>query len=296
MPKVTVFTPTYNRAYILGELYNSLIRQTNKDFEWLIIDDGSNDNTSQIVHSWLENKNEFEITYIKEENGGKHRAINKSLEIAKGHLYIIVDSDDYLTDDAIEKIIEKEKTISEEKEFIGIVFNRGSVQNNNIHGKTFKGDYVDATALQRRKFNIMGDKAEVFYTDILKKYKFPEFEGEKFITENVVWLKIANDGYKHRFYNDVIYYGDYLEGGLTHEAVQLELNNFKGYTYYINEVLKYKLTFIDRLTFIGVYTRTSKIKGLTYKQISGNINTNILFCAVLHYISRISRFIKRKLK
>ena len=292
MPKVTVFTPTYNRAYILEKLYRSLTNQTNKDFEWLIIDDGSTDNTYEIVKAWLEEDNIFEIKYVKKENGGKHRAVNLSLELARGDLYIIVDSDDYLTNDAIEKIIEKEKTISGKDRFVGIVFNRGSLLNNKIHGKTFKGDYIDATALQRRKYNIMGDKAEVYYTRILKKYKFPEFEGENFITENVVWLKIANDGYKHRFYNDVIYLGDYLQGGLTDKAVQLEINNFKGYTHYISEALKYKLTFVDRLTLIGVYTRTAKIKGLKYKEISGNIHTSILFCVILHYASKISRLIK----
>ena len=98
--KITVFTPTYNRAYTLERLYKSLLNQTSYDFEWLIVDDGSTDNTSELIKSF-QNNQLFDVRYYKQGNGGKHVAINKGVELAEGELFFIVDSDDYLTDDAI---------------------------------------------------------------------------------------------------------------------------------------------------------------------------------------------------
>ena len=103
--KITVFTPTYNRAYIIEDLYRSLQRQTYRDFEWLVVDDGSADNTKELFERWQQEYNPFPIRYVRQENGGKCRAINRGLELAEGRLFLNVDSDDYLTDDAIEKIL-----------------------------------------------------------------------------------------------------------------------------------------------------------------------------------------------
>ena len=100
--KITVFTPTYNRAYILENLYRSLQRQTCKTFEWLVVDDGSADNTKELFERWQQEDNFFPIRYVKQENGGKCRAINQGLKLADGELFFTVDSDDYLTDDALE--------------------------------------------------------------------------------------------------------------------------------------------------------------------------------------------------
>lgn len=101
---VTVFTPTYNRAYILNNLYQSLCRQSYGDFEWLIVDDGSTDNTEGLIASWLD-ESKISLCYIKQPNGGKHRAINRGIQEANGNLFFIVDSDDYLADNAIERIL-----------------------------------------------------------------------------------------------------------------------------------------------------------------------------------------------
>ena len=122
---VTVFTPTYNRAYILGDLYHSLQRQTCMDFEWLIVDDGSADDTKALVASWQGEKNPFPIRSVYQENGGKCRAINRGLKEADGRLFFTVDSDDYLTDDAIEKVIRWEGELPRDGHFCGYVGNRG---------------------------------------------------------------------------------------------------------------------------------------------------------------------------
>ncbi|MEH7419366.1 glycosyltransferase family A protein, partial [Neobacillus drentensis] len=202
--KITVFTPTFNRGYIVEKLYRSLQQQTFNDFEWLVIDDGSKDNTEELFKKWMSEENSFPIRYIKYENGGKHRAINRATDMANGELFFIVDSDDYLTNDALESIVEWEKSLSDKKLFCGVSGNRGKSKND-ILGTTFNGEYIDATSLERNKFNINGDKAEVFYTDILKRYKFDEFEGEKFISEATVWERMANDGFKIRWFNKTIY-------------------------------------------------------------------------------------------
>lgn len=224
--KITVFTPTFNRGYIIENLYKSLQRQSYKNFQWIVIDDGSEDDTEKLFEKWMSENNLFDITYKKVKNGGKHRAINRAIEIAEGELFFIVDSDDYLTDYALEKVIKWEATIKNKNEFAGVAGVKGYSINSRV-GNTFKGEYIDATSLERNKNNITGDKAEVFYLDILKKYKFPEFEGEKFVTEKVVWNQIAYDGYKIRWFNEIIYICDYLEDGLTKSMSRIELENPK---------------------------------------------------------------------
>lgn len=242
---VSIFTPTFNRGYIISNLYYSLKRQTTKDFEWIIVDDGSSDNTMDLINNFILNESDFNIILINVKNGGKHRAINKGLKFAKGKLFFIVDSDDYLTDDAVQNIIEFESTISDDlkNEFAGICLNRG-YSNNELIGTTFedkdKGKgFIDITMLERPKFNIFGDKAEVFYTDILKKYPFPEFEGENFLTECIVWDQIAYDGLKLRFFNNIIYICNYLPDGLTSNENKLFGANPAGYGLYIYQCGKF---------------------------------------------------------
>ena len=119
MKLVTVFTPTYNRGHLLGRLYESLKAQSDHRFEWLIVDDGSTDDTADIVAPWLAQK-ELPVTYIRTENGGKHRAINHGISIAHGEIFFIVDSDDWLAPNAIERIFYWENSIAGEKNFAGV--------------------------------------------------------------------------------------------------------------------------------------------------------------------------------
>ena len=121
--KITVFTPTYNRAYIIENLYQSLRKQTYTDFEWLVVDDGSADNTQELFEGWQQEDNPFPIRYVKQENGGKCRAINHGLKLARGELFFTVDSDDYLTDDALEKILRWEAELPKDENFCGFSAN-----------------------------------------------------------------------------------------------------------------------------------------------------------------------------
>ena len=220
MKLLTIFTPTFNRAYILPKLYESLKHQTDKRFEWLIVDDGSTDNTEKLISEWISAEQSFNIKYCKTANGGKHRAINLGVTLANGEMFFIVDSDDQLTETAVEKIFLWQKTVNDKSNFAGVAGNRGFTQDK-LLGTTFEGEWVDASALELDKFNISGDKAEVYYTDILKQYPFPEIDGENFLTESVVWHRIAHAGYVLRWVNEIIYLCDYIADGLTMQGREI---------------------------------------------------------------------------
>ncbi len=232
--RITVFTPVYNRAYTLGNLYQSLLRQGFLDFEWLIIDDGSTDNTSDLVKTWQQRITPFEIRLFSTDNGGKHRAVNKGLDYAQGEVFFVVDSDEFLSDDALEKIdrwfyeIEGDPTIS------GIVANKGISCSETLN-PFFLEDYLDLSFLEALEYHengksiFGGEKAIAFYSDVHRKYKYPEFEGERFLTEAIVYNRMAHDGYKMRFYNDIICIYEYLDDGLTKAGNRLFLQNPRGY-------------------------------------------------------------------
>jgi glycosyltransferase involved in cell wall biosynthesis len=251
--KITVFTPTYNRAYIIENLYKSLKKQSFTNFEWLVIDDGSTDQTEKLFLDWSQEDTPFTIRYYKVNNGGKHRAINKATDLAKGELFFIVDSDDYLVEDALESIVEWEKGLDNKALFCGIAGNRGRSKSDYI-GTTFIGEYIDATSLERSKYNITGDKAEIFYTKVLKNYKFDEIYGENFITEATVWDRMANDGYKLRWFNRVIYICDYLEDGLTQNSESIFSKNPIGTAIYFKQQITFrKYSLKGRLANYNLY-------------------------------------------
>lgn len=231
--KVTIFTPTFNRAYIIEQLYRSLQRQTCFDFEWLVVDDGSSDNTKELFNSWMKEENAFPIRYYKQENGGKHRAINRGLELASGELFFTVDSDDYLTDDAVEKVIRWVAELPNEDAYCGVAGNLGTTLTITPN-RCFPGEYLDGTALDRYGA-VDGERAMVFYTKIHQRYPYPEYAGEKFVTEAVAWNRMANDGYKMRFYNDIIWIYEYMEDGLTKAGSRLFLENPRGYGLLLRE-------------------------------------------------------------
>ena len=237
--KITVFTPTYNRGYIIEQLYAALLRQSCMDFEWLVVDDGSSDNTAELFADWVARDNPFSIRYYQKENGGKHRAINEGARLAWGELFFIVDSDDYVTDDAVDTILRQVYSIPDlVRENLAGICNLRGCPNGAVLGTTFEGEYLDCTSLERRKFGIDGDKAEVFFTDVLRKYPFPEFKGEKFVTEAVVWDAMAMDGYLLRYYNKVTYICEYLDDGLTKMGLELYYRNPLGYAHYLRQCRK----------------------------------------------------------
>lgn len=264
--KVTVFTPTFNRGYIINNLYQSLRRQTCKDFEWLVVDDGSTDNTEELFKCWIKEETSFPIRYFKKENGGKGRAINYGVDRANGEFFFNVDSDDYLTDDAIEKVCQWTNTIADNSRFCGVVGNLGTSEEYSPNTPV-QGEYRDASLLERypeySNDPITGEHAWIFYTDIQKKYKYPEFEGENFITPAVPWNRMANDGYIVRVFNDIIWIYEYQPDGLSMAGETKNIKNPRGYGLTLKEkaefchyslLKKYRLYYSFCCDFDGLYT------------------------------------------
>ncbi len=259
---ITILTPAYNRAYTLHKAYESLCRQTSFDFEWVVVDDGSTDNTEDLMLAWKEKTAAFPITYVKQENGGKHRAVNRGVELAKGDYILILDSDDYLTDDAVETISKWTQEIAHLEGFAGVSGLKDGANNGHM-----TADYVDAKNTERSKFGLQGDKAEVYKTEMMRKYPFPEFEGEKFLRENAVWDAIALDGYKLRWYNRVIYKCEYLADGLTRTiSLEKKAKNFQGQTHCAQLAMR-TLKFPYKELQIGVFCETANYLGKTDKEI-----------------------------
>jgi len=222
-------------------LFESLKRQTSFDFEWLVIDDGSNDNTSELFQLWCNKRLEFPIVYKRVSNGGKNRAINRGVKLASGKYFIILDSDDLLTDDAVQFVLNEMKKVEQSDDFIGISGRRGGLDGVPLGIKSDSYDssgYIDCNNLERTKYHLERDMAEVFKTEYLRKYEFKVWPGEKFTPEEVVWNQIALDGYKLRWFNKVIYLCEYQEGGLSDSTWSLLKNNPMGYAMMFDQRLQ----------------------------------------------------------
>lgn len=252
-PFLTIFTPTYNRAHTLPRLFESLKRQTTMDFEWLVIDDGSIDSTSALFEIWLNEDVGFAIRYYKVENGGKNRAINIALKLASGQAFMILDSDDKLTEDSAQFAIDKIHEICGFPDFIGISGRKGDFYNQRPLGyaddKYARDGYVDCTNIERSKYGLTLDMAEVFITEKIRKYTFKVWKNEKFVPEEVVWNQMALDGYKIRWYNKVTYLCEYQPEGMTVAIWSLFDENPMGYAMMFNS----RLYFASNIKLIIYY-------------------------------------------
>ena len=209
---ITVLTPTYNRGEELKDLFASLQAQTCMNFRWLVVDDGSTDNTREVIAKLTEQA-VFPVHYLYQTNGGKHTALNRGVPTIDTPLTFIVDSDDTVTPDGME-VIESYYNKYEADASIGVFsFLRCSRQRGVIL-KMPQAECVGNYVEQRVKENRPGDMAEVFRTEALQAFPFPQFEGERFLSEDVVWIPMGL-AYKSVFINRVIYCFDYLPGGLT---------------------------------------------------------------------------------
>ena len=220
---ITVFTPTYNRAYRLDALYISLCKQTFTDFEWLIIDDGSTDNTKELVDAWIR-EDKIKIRYIKQPNGGKHRAINRGVSVAKGVLFFIVDSDDILPIDSLEKINNHYLMIKDRKGFGGLCGLKADYHGQIVGGEKKFGIIECSSIDLRYRFKVKGDMSEVFYTSVMKEFPFPEIENERFCPEALIWNRISSK-YLIHYFDETTYCCEYLDDGLTSSIVKVRVKS-----------------------------------------------------------------------
>ncbi|MDU6983127.1 MAG: glycosyltransferase family 2 protein [Terrisporobacter othiniensis] len=250
---ITIFTPTYNRGYIIENLYKSLKTQISNNFEWLVIDDGSTDNTEELFKKWNREDNKFNIRYVKTDNNGKPRAINKALEIANGRYLFMVDSDDHITNDAILKIEKWISEIDDKEDIIAVGAARVYPDGKYIKGIEPNIDdrigYIDATNLERKNYNLDADMCEAYKIDILKRFPFEVWDGEKFAPEEITLNEIALHGYKVRWHKDKIYICDYLDDGLTKGSWNLLKSNPMGYAMLYNHKLKFTKSLSERFNY-----------------------------------------------
>lgn len=243
---LTIFTPTYNRGYILKELYQSLCKQTNQKFKWLIVDDGSTDNTKELVEKW-QMENQITITYLYENNLGKSAAHNKAMKYIDTELFTCVDSDDMLDECAVEIVLREWGKIQQnEADIGGILAFRKTRQGEAITHYNASNSQIGCLKEFYDKKIISGDTMLIFLTNYIKKIQFPMFAGEKFIPEAYLYDQF-DQAYKLKIVPAYIYICDYLEDGYTKNMSRLIANNPRGYRAYIEQRLRYDTCVKDKL-------------------------------------------------
>lgn len=250
--QLTVFTPAYNRAHTLPRTLESLKKQENKNFIWLIIDDGSTDSTQELVESWLKEDYGFQIKYIYKENGGMHTAHNVAYENIDTELNVCIDSDDCLANNAVNIILDFWNTHKDEK-YAGIIGLDASLEGN-IIGKDF-GDRKETTLTGYYNTNGQGDKKLVYRTDVVKKYPpYPEFSGERYVGLNYKYILIDQD-YTLLTCNEILCNVEYQLDGSSHTMWKQYYNNPQGFAFLRKFYMQYntslKRNIIDNIHYVS---------------------------------------------
>ena len=268
---LTILTPTYNREGLLKRLYESLCAQTNLHFQWLIIDDGSTDHTSEVVHGFQE-ENQICIEYHKKQNGGKHTALNYAHSYIKGQYVVIVDSDDMLVPEAVDTML---AAWHRHHDVAAIVFQRGNMQDKKALDEMFQGEYI-STLKQELNRGMRGDHCETFLAELFKQYEFPLYEGESFLAEGALWIALT-DGKPVVFSDKILYLCDYQLDGLSSRVRMLSIKNPQGSMWhakaYLSADFSYKLRIKNAMLFIcyglfaGMQKRAILAKAGKYKML-----------------------------
>lgn len=254
MKTLTVFTPAYNRAHTLPRTYESLLKQNNKDFIWLIVDDGSVDNTEELVKSWQDKDNGFEIKYIKKENGGMHTAHNTAYANIDTELNICIDSDDCMAENAVEKILSKWSEVKDNG-YAGLIALDADMNTGNIIGKGFPQDMTETTLYGYYAQGGFGDKKLVYRTDVINQYpEYPVFEGEKYVALAYKYRLIDQD-YKLAVLDEVLCNVEYQPDGSTGTMWKQYLKYPKGFAFWRKVCMTYpeskKRLLIDNIHYVS---------------------------------------------
>ena len=277
MINISIITPVYNRALLLRDIFSNLLEQTFFEFEWIIVDDGSTDNCDEIVSSFKTDL--FSIVYLKQDNKGKHIAVNKGVAIAKGVLTCILDSDDVFFSN---NILSEVYSLYHQNDFstLQCVSVSGlciDVSTQKVIGVPFPEDNIISDHIRmRNNKNIYGDKCEFFLTAILQKYPFPQLGNEKFLTEAVVWNRISLK-YKTIYINKIFKKVRYLPDGLSANMTKLYNLYPMGWILFYNEssIRPFKLR--TRIASCYKYILLSKKQNYSNKIIFINCMNKILF-------------------
>lgn len=273
---ITIFTPTYNRANTIHRTYESLSQQTCRDFEWLMVDDGSTDNTESLVTLWQQEAS-FPIRYIKKANGGKYRAYNVGLREAKGELFFCVDSDDWLPTDSIERIMAYRDQLMQDPQLAGIV----ALKEYPDH-KLIGHEYI--TGLEQHSLYTLetmgecGERSLIFKTSIAQQYPFPEINEEKFMTESVIYDRMEE--FKFIVSNDILTTCEYQQDGLSSDVRGLMLRNPSTYKLYFAQRIDLATTLKERFTLALRYHAFRKICSHQHFNYSGAHKTIVALASL----------------
>ena len=285
---ISIITPTYNREKLLGRLYSALIKQHSNRFEWIIIDDGSTDNTEEVVNKWIE-ENIISIKYIYQENRGKYIAHNVGVQNATKELCICIDSDDYPTDEFV-KLITDFWEKNRNKKYSGIMALK-CYKDGNIIGNKLPENLKEATLFYiNETTENSGDKALVYRTEILRQHLFPEIKNTKFITESVIYDKI-DCNYTMILMNKEICVCEYQNDGYSNNFRKLMINNPLGFNIYYIQRIDMALNLKSRLIYASKYYAfkwLSKNKGYKYEgKHKIIVNLSIIFGIVAYYYYKL---------
>ncbi len=237
-PILTVFTPAYNRAHTLLRTYQSLREQNCKDFIWLIVDDGSADNTKKLVQDWIEKNNEFQIRYIYKENGGMHTAHNTAYENIHTELNVCIDSDDMLAKDAVEKILKKWEQVKD-KGYAGIIGLDADFEGKVIGSGFLPDEREETTVSGYYERGGSGDKKLVYRTDVIKQYPpYPVFSGEKYVALSYKYRLIDQD-YKMAVLDEILCNVEYQADGSSMNMWKQYLRNPQGWCFWRKVCMQY---------------------------------------------------------
>lgn len=287
---LTILTPTYNRAGLLTACYESLCAQTSFDFEWIIVDDGSTDDTESVVRGFDTDK--FTIQYVKKLNGGKHTALNAAHPYINGKYVLILDSDDTLTEDAVSSAGAQWQTWDADKTVGIVTFLKGCAEDNPNCTVSDWNTPVDIMRY-RRTCNRSNDCCEVIRTELFKKYPFPVFEGERFLAEGALWGRVSHDC-KCVYVNKVIYICEYLEDGLTKSGRAMRIRNPLGGMYHANVYIAKKNFLTKRIKNGLLYTCYGFFAGKTPREMAADSQAKALMWLCLPFGCGMYRMWRRK--
>lgn len=243
-PTITVFTPTYNRAYCLHQGYEALTRQTCKDFMWLVVDDGSTDNTHELVEKW-QKEADFIIKYIYQENGGMVAAHNTAHYHINTLLNVCIDSDDYMPDDAVEKILNFWNKHGGE-EYMGIV-GLDAYKDGSIVGSMLPNIKDCNYSEIRTKYKVKGDKKYVLRTDLIKSVlPYPKIENEQFPSTEYLYL-LLKQKYNFLILNEVLCTVEYMPDGMSKNIIKSYRRNPSAFAVYRIAKMQYASNYNERI-------------------------------------------------
>lgn len=288
--RITVFVPTYNRAHLLDALFNSFVEQDYKQFEVLIIDDGSSDNTKEVVEQWKQ-KELFDIRYVYQENGGKHAAYNRAIEEVATELFVEMDSDDYFLPTALSKIIKAWDGC--DKEVIGNIQFLCQYEDGELIGGKFVKEVSNNYEI-RRVDKVRGDKIMAYDAAKLKEFSFPKDIKGEFIIMSILHNRVSSK-YKVLCVNEVIAVKDYLDGGITSSLKKKTKPRVQSFAVLYNEYNYFKLGLDKKFFYNSKYIKNALLANKSVGEIFKNaINRKPIF--VLSFVHGYLTYLVKKSK